>query len=88
MSLAQVVITAPALLFLLMLIVQFGLMFHALATSPSKPPKKVPPWLVALMGPRSRVARRHFNCSPPWGRAPSRTARSPSTGPPTPPRSQ
>lgn len=29
MSLAQVVITAPALLFLLMLIVQFGLMFHA-----------------------------------------------------------
>jgi len=28
-SLAQVVITAPALLFLLMLIVQFGLMFHA-----------------------------------------------------------
>lgn len=29
MSLAQVVITAPALLFLLMLIVQFGLLFHA-----------------------------------------------------------
>ncbi|MEO5662855.1 MAG: TadE family protein [Nocardioides sp.] len=29
MSLAQVVITAPALLFLLMLIVQFGLMFYA-----------------------------------------------------------
>ena len=28
-SLAQVVITAPALLFLLMLVVQFGLMFHA-----------------------------------------------------------
>ncbi|MGL5826822.1 MAG: TadE family protein [Nocardioides sp.] len=28
-SLAQVVLTAPALLFLLMLIVQFGLMFHA-----------------------------------------------------------
>lgn len=29
MSLAQVVLTAPSLLFLLMLIVQFGLMFHA-----------------------------------------------------------
>ena len=29
MSLAQVVITAPTLLFLLMLVVQFGLMFHA-----------------------------------------------------------
>lgn len=28
-SLAQAVITAPALLFLLMLVVQFGLMFHA-----------------------------------------------------------
>ena len=28
-SLAQVVLTAPALLFLLMLVVQFGLMFHA-----------------------------------------------------------
>jgi Flp pilus assembly protein TadG len=28
-SLAQVVLTAPALLFLLMLVVQFGLLFHA-----------------------------------------------------------
>ena len=55
MSLAQVVITAPALLFLLMLIVQFGLMFHA-----------------------RNIAEQ----------APSRTATSPPTGPPTLPRSQ